>query len=436
MEKHQNSPHTNASPRLRRSAIIAAAANPLLPDASKVLLHFSSRFLLFPPQESCLFSAHFILFRPALLSSRIFRRSEVRMGSKKTVSRHTTTSEQGTHSFEIVGYSLTKSIGFGKFILSGTFAVGGYDWAIRFYPNGVNEGCINYVSVYLELLSKDSEAHASYDLRLVNQVTGLPQSVLSESTPRLFKSSDISHFSPRHSTFMRRVSLETKEAGYIRDDWLIIECVVTVVKKPQLSNTKVYCEIKVETPDLSHHFGKLLLEEEGADVTFVVEEEKIATHKIILAARSPVFKAEFYGQMKEKKARRITVEDMRPDVFRALLHFIYTDSLPDTDDLGDDDYSDMIRLLLVAADRYAMDSMKLQCEDILSELLDVKTLAVTLALAHKHNCSGLKDVCIEFIAASNKMDAIVATKGYADLKRTCPSVLVDVFEKVCKFHRI
>ncbi|KAL5220691.1 hypothetical protein ABZP36_025404 [Zizania latifolia] len=105
------------------------------------------------------------------------------MGSKKTVSRYTTKSEQGTHSFEIVGYRLlTKSIDVGKFIRSGTFAVGGYDWAIRFYPNGdvLNETCRDYVSVYLELLSKNREAHASYDLRLVNQLTGLPQSVLSQ----------------------------------------------------------------------------------------------------------------------------------------------------------------------------------------------------------------------------------------------------------------
>ncbi|KAL5221280.1 hypothetical protein ABZP36_025993 [Zizania latifolia] len=358
------------------------------------------------------------------------------MGSKKTVSWHTTKSEQGTHSFEIVGYSLTKSISVGKFILSGTFAVGGYDWAIRFYPNGVDEGHTQYVSVYLEILSKDSEAHASYDLRLVNQETGLPQSVLSESTPRLFKSSDITRFGPQHSSFMLRTELEKEEAGYIKEDCLIIKCAVTVVKKPRLSNTTVYSDIKVETSGLSDHFGKLLLEEEGADVTFVVEGEKIAAHKIILAARSPVFKAEFYGQMKEKNARRITIEDMRPHVFRALLHFIYTDSFPDMDDLGDDDYSDMIGLLLVAADRYAMDSMKSQCERILSELLDVKSLAVTLALADKHNCSGLKDVCIEFITTSNKMDAIVATKGYADLKRICPSVLVDAFEKAYKFRRI
>lgn len=118
--------------------------------------------------------------------------------------------------------------------------------------------------------------------------------------------------------------------------------------------------------------------------------------------------------MKEKRARRVTVEDMQPDVFRGLLHFIYTDSLPDMDDLSDDDYYEMIRLLLVAADRYAMDRMKLQCESILGEHLDVQTVATTLALADQHNCNGLKDVCIEFIATQNKMDDVVATEGYAE----------------------
>jgi speckle-type POZ protein len=52
-----------------------------------------------------------------------------------------------------------------------------------------------------------------------------------------------------------------------------------------------------------------------------------------------------------------------------------------------------------------------------------------LALADQHNCDKLKDVCIEFIASSDKMDDVVATQGYANLKRSCPSVLVDAFEK-------
>jgi speckle-type POZ protein len=52
------------------------------------------------------------------------------------------------------------------------------------------------------------------------------------------------------------------------------------------------------------------------------------------------------------------VEDMQPAVFRGLLHFNYTDSLPAMDDLDDDEREDMLRHLLVASYRYAMEMMK------------------------------------------------------------------------------
>jgi speckle-type POZ protein len=53
---------------------------------------------------------------------------------------------------------------------------------------------------------------------------------------------------------------------------------------------------------------------------------------------------------------------MQPVVFRGLLHFIYTDSLPAMDDLDDAEREDMLRHLLVASDRYAMEMMKQTCE--------------------------------------------------------------------------
>lgn len=125
----------------------------------------------------------------------------------------------------------------------------------------------------------------------------------------------------------------------------------------------------------------------------------------------------------------MTVDGTQPDVFRALLHFMYTDSLPDMDDVEDGDHVEMIRLLLVAADRYAMDRMKLLCESILDDLLDAETVGTTLALADQHICNNLKDVCVKFMATSKGMDAVMATEGYDNLKRNCPYVLIDVLEK-------
>ncbi|VAI68657.1 unnamed protein product [Triticum turgidum subsp. durum] len=148
--------------------------------------------------------------------------------------------------------------------------------------------------------------------------------------------------------------------------------------------------------------------------------------------RSPVFKAELYGPMGNRTERNITVEDMQPAVFKELLRFIYKDSLPSVDNLDDD----MVKHLLVAADRYAMERMKMICEGILCRSLRVETVATTLALADQHHCSRLKEACIEFIISSNRMAAVVASQGYAHLKTSCPAVLGDILESVTKSRTV
>ena len=131
----------------------------------------------------------------------------------------------------------------------------------------------------------------------------------------------------------------------------------------------------------------------------------------------------------------MTVEGIQPDVFKALLQFIYTDSLPQWGDLDAEEYCEISRHLLAAADRYAMDRLKLLCASNLVDHLDAENVAITLALADQHNCDRLKDVCIEFMASSDKMDVVVETEGYANLKRTCPSILVDVLEKNSRYRK-
>ena len=98
--------------------------------------------------------------------------------------------------------------------------------------------------------------------------------------------------------------------------------------------------------------------------------------------------------------------------------------------------SEIIKHLLVASDKYAMDRLKLLCASILVEHLCVETVATTMALADQHNYKSLRDICIEFMASSDMMRDVVATQGYANLKRTCPSVIVDVLEKTSRCHKI
>ncbi|KAM0924549.1 hypothetical protein ACQ4PT_004543 [Festuca glaucescens] len=356
------------------------------------------------------------------------------METSKMVSTCTPEVAQVTHVFDILGYSKHRGMGndASSHILSRVFTVGGHDWAILFYPDGYSKECQDHISVYLELLSKGTKVRASCDLRLVDQCTRLSSSV-HKTGPRIFSSEDTSAFAPSTGKFKRRSEIEN--STYLRDDRLTILCVVAVFEKPHVTGTKSFPRIDMPPSDMTEHVGRLLEEKEGFDVSFSVGGETVEAHRFVFAMRSPVFKAELYGPMREaRKGGRITIEDMQPAVFRALLHFIYTDSLP-RKHLEGDDNTEMIRLLLVAADRYAMERLKLVCQSILCEHLKVDNVATTLALADQHSCGKLKDACLEFIEMSDAMDAVVATQGFKDLIVTCPSLVVDALEKRRQFRK-
>ncbi|KAE8770241.1 speckle-type POZ protein [Hordeum vulgare] len=294
----------------------------------------------------------------------------------------------GTHVFKIDGYSLHRGFGVGKFIQSATFAVG-------FYPDGYREDSNGWVSVYLE--------HGA-------------------------------------ATWGVDKSWTKSELGEcIVDDILCIQCNLTVIKfkEAQAEEPRMNVAVRVPPSDLFHNLSSLLEAREGVDVSFSVKGEVFSAHKIILAMRSAVFRAEFYGPMRDEQRRSITVEDMQPAAFRGLLHFIHKDSLPPMYELSDDEDEEMLRHLHVAADRYAMERMKLMCESKLCEVLYAETVATTLALADQHHCSQLKDACIEFMNSSDTMvDVVVASKGYEQLKRECPTIIADIWEKAAKIRKV
>jgi speckle-type POZ protein len=131
----------------------------------------------------------------------------------------------------------------------------------------------------------------------------------------------------------------------------------------------------------------------------------------MLAARSSVLRAELLGPMKENTATHIPI-DMEAIVFRALLHFIYTDTLPE-----------------VAADRYNMERLKFICEEKLCSHLCKSTTATTLALAEQHGCSALKNACFNFLTSPGNLKAVMASEGFQHLRTSCPSVLEELVAK-------
>jgi speckle-type POZ protein len=143
---------------------------------------------------------------------------------------------------------------------------------------------------------------------------------------------------------------------------------------------------------------QLLVNGKGLDVTFLVEERKINAHRLVIATRSPVLYEVVVGSNEDDHV--VIIDDIKFAVFKAMLHFIYTDELlpikdlaPAARDSGDDVM--IVGEILAAACRFGMNKMKAKCEKVLGESTSIKNVSRILKLARHHHCSKLEDHCIE-----------------------------------------
>ncbi|PON39555.1 Voltage dependent potassium channel [Trema orientale] len=178
----------------------------------------------------------------------------------------------------------------------------------------------------------------------------------------------------------------------------------------------------------------LLENEDGSDITFNVSGVKFHAHKLVMAARSPVFEEEFFDGMDEDNDE-IIITDMEPNVFKALLHFIYRDSLMedveslDTSSSSVPSASDTLAAkLLAAADKYGLPRLRLMCESVLCKDISVSSVANILALADRYNATDLKSICLKF-AAENLL-AVMESDGFEYLKENCPLLQSELLKTV------
>jgi speckle-type POZ protein len=330
-----------------------------------------------------------------------------------------------------INFLQIETIDIGQYITSPNFPAGGHEWSITCYPLGNKESANGaYLSLFLDLRSDSKDVRVIFDFNLLDK-EGRPSPTQLNRTSHVFDKSGYGWGWPQ---FIRVKDLKE---NYVLDDHFVVVCTITIL------STASACPVVVPPSDLHLHFSALLEDKLTADVTFDVEGEIFHAHRLVLATRSPVFKAELYGMMCEHNSTEIKIHGIEPMVFRSLLHFIYTDSLQDYEDDehnngdGDDDDSSLImddvlmtQHLLVAADRYALDRLKLMCEAKLYKTVTVNTVATTLAIAEQHNCAHLKKVCVEFSAVPENYARITSTDGYDHLKLCCPIIIEEIQHKI------
>jgi speckle-type POZ protein len=233
--------------------------------------------------------------------------------------------------------------------------------------------------------------------------------------------------------FIKREDLE--KSKHLVDGSFTIRCDMAVINQFRAEEMPTPKFVYVPPSDLSQHLRDLLKTGEGADVVFEVAGETFAAHRWLLASRSSVFRAELFGSMKESCTQDvIRVDDIEAQVFRALLYFVYTDTLfPETETKEEEELDVMCKHLLIAADRYDLERLKLVCEEKLCKRINVRTVGTILALAEQHYCDGLKKACFHFLGSPQNLKAAAATDGFQDLS-SCPSILIELIAKCSLCH--
>lgn len=190
--------------------------------------------------------------------------------------------------------------------------------------------------------------------------------------------------------FIKLNTLSEFESRYLPDGKLTFVCDLKEFQtRVNLSGKDPVQQYKVQASNFAQNFETMLFCERFSDVTLIVEEKEIKAHKIVLAARSPVFDAMFNSTMKENLESRVDIDDFSYDEIQELLRYIYTGKVPKL--------QEQTNRLLVMSDKYDLAELKTMCEQALGANLSIETAGSMLILADTYDAAQLKAHAMQFI---------------------------------------
>ncbi|XP_029198997.2 BTB/POZ domain-containing protein 6-B-like [Acropora millepora] len=156
-----------------------------------------------------------------------------------------------------------------------------------------------------------------------------------------------------------------------------------------------------------------------SDVSFVVRnasgvEESIAAHKFVLAVRSPVFYAMFYGDLAESK-NKIVLPDCDSESFLEFLRFLYSDKVTLS--------GGSVMQVSYLAKKYIVPELETECTNFLKENLSPENVFDILPLAKKFDEEELVIRCWEVVDRSTQV---------ALQSETFPSITKELLAEVVK----
>jgi len=158
-----------------------------------------------------------------------------------------------------------------------------------------------------------------------------------------------------------------------------------------------------------------------ADITFVIEGQKILAHKCVLAARCEKFRAMLQDCFKEGQLIEIAL-DCKLAPFQAMLEYLYTDNIPSNCDALSD--------LSALAEEYLLLHLKSICEIKMLDSLDLYNAASMLVHADLYRCEVLKKYCLQFIMTSHEL-LMMVPQFESDIEKA-PHLMMEIMRAITK----
>ena len=133
------------------------------------------------------------------------------------------------------------------------------------------------------------------------------------------------------------------------------------------------------------------------DVVVLVEDRRLAAHKVVLAASSPYFKTRFTSDLTQEQERielEVKLPDFDPSLDRIeeLFNFVYTGEIEMTDkNVGE---------MLALADHYDIANLKELCAEFLQQRLKPSNCLSTQTLADRYHHEPLFEAVTDFISSN------------------------------------
>lgn len=145
------------------------------------------------------------------------------------------------------------------------------------------------------------------------------------------------------------------------------------------------------TQKFSEQLSQLCLNNAYSDVTFIIEDQKLPAHRVILAARSEYFRAMLYGGLSESTQSEIHLK-IPLKAFKILLKYIYSGNMS-LAQMKTENVLDTLGL----ANEYGFTELEKSISGYLREALSLTNVCAILDAARLYGLESLTNVCHNFM---------------------------------------